>query len=195
MVTQRHLLAACLLIALAPVAHAAVPVVTGHVVLNEVLYNPAGRSEAGHEAVELYDPTPLPVDLTGWTVGDDDPNCHATADAPYPLPLNGTLEPQGLLVVTFPAGPTVFRCDSLANSGDVVMLRNATGGLVDAVCWGTGCSSHPEADHAPLSGDGLSVQRCYVLSSQATLADGSVGNDTIVAANATLGSQNAPCTG
>ncbi len=87
------------------------------VLINEFVSNP---SEGG-EWIELYNATQRNFDLTGWTIED------ATGK---PFTLDGTLE----------AG--AFKLESeftfaLNNSGDTIVLRDATGTLIDAVTYGT----------------------------------------------------------
>lgn len=42
--------------------------------INEVIFNPKGREEAGEEWIELYNTGSEAVDLTGWELGDEDGN-------------------------------------------------------------------------------------------------------------------------
>lgn len=45
------------------------PTVSAQVVLNEIMYNPAGN-ENSNEFIEIYNPGPSPVNLDGWSISD-----------------------------------------------------------------------------------------------------------------------------
>src|SRR5574338_238667 len=78
--------------------------VTSHVVINEVFPSPS----SGSEWVELYNPTASSVDLTGWSINDDDG--HSTA-------VNGSIA----------AGSwATFDVTGLNNTGDVVSLNDGS---------------------------------------------------------------------
>src|SRR3989344_8511340 len=122
----------------------------GHVVISEVHYNVdvahgVNTTNDNNEWVELYNGTNETVDLSGWTLTDND-----LSDA---LPA-GTLFPSGaFLIVTattstsgfwpdIPEGVEVVVLGSqigngVAAGGDVVLLRDTGVNLIDAVSWGT----------------------------------------------------------
>lgn len=86
------------------------------VLINEVMHNPS----AGPEWVELYNPGPLPVDLSGWRIDD------ATIGGPHTLIVEGTvISPGGLLVVPLTS--------AILNNGDPdqAQLSDQTGRIVD----------------------------------------------------------------
>lgn len=155
-------------------ATAAVPILTPAVVINEVLYNPEG-ADLGAEAVELYNPTLAAVNLTGWSLADDDACRIGNVTLPdYRHALSGEIAPLSAFVVTLPSVGSVPKCLSLANTADVVLLRDATGTETDRVAWpGTAPGRVVE---------GLSVQRCFLEDSARWRA-----------AEPTLGRANGPC--
>lgn len=163
-----------LALATAPLVHAAFPAVTPTVVLNEVLYNPAG-TDLGAEAVELYNPTLVAVNLTGWSLSDDD-ECRIGNQtvSGYVHALAGEISPLATLVVTLPSVGSVPKCLSLANTGDSVVLRDAGATEIDRVSW---------PQDAPASAkDGISVQRCFLEAEPRWFAS-----------SPTLGATNGPC--
>ncbi|WP_412062190.1 choice-of-anchor Q domain-containing protein [Rubrivirga sp. IMCC45206] len=124
------------------------------IVLNEVLYDPpagtAGdangdgtRSSSEDEFVELVNVSGADLDLSGYTLGDDDTAGDFTFPAATILGpdqaavLFGGGTPTGLF-----GGALVFVDDGtigngLSNTGDVVELRDAGGVLVASVAYGT----------------------------------------------------------
>src|SRR5512136_2445426 len=64
-----------------------------NVVVNEIEYNPAG-TDAGHEWVELYNPTSLRVSLSGWTIN----TIHGVTYRVV-LPSTASIGPYGYYVV------------------------------------------------------------------------------------------------
>lgn len=152
-----RLLALALVATAAPLATAATPLLTEHLVLNEVMPDPTG-SDFEREWVEIYNPTARPVPLDGWMLTDHD----AKHDE-----LDGLVAPAlGLLLVTL----TDLR---LSNLGDDVVLRDPTFAIVDRVVYGYGAPSHGWPRH-PVPGEGASLARWHVLAPDG-LAEG--GND------------------
>ena len=47
---------------------------TDHVVISEVMYNPADSLESGKEWIELYNPTDHAVNISYWTIMKKDDN-------------------------------------------------------------------------------------------------------------------------
>lgn len=161
--------------ALAPAGHAAVPVATDHVVINEVLYDPV----EGNESVEIHNPTAAPVVLDGWTLTDED-YCHDKPNATDPYTFSGVLAPGAYHVVELPNPIGGFSCLNLALS-DTIYLRNPSGANVDTVTWGDG---------SPTAEDGLSLQRDYVRNAEGGFSDEDLGTVTWTAGNTTLGMPN-----
>ena len=66
---------------------------TGPLVISEIMYNPSSQLL---EFVEIYNPSPLKIDLTGWTVGG----------IGYEFPAGTTIDP-GQILVLLPFDPTL----------------------------------------------------------------------------------------
>ena len=142
--------------------------VIGHLVVSEVYYDVASGkgNEPANEWIEIYNGKRDPVDLSGYTIGD---NASSSSDA---LP-GGTIIPAGGFAVvtassttagfwTIPAGvPVIVLSNSvggngLANGGDVIYL-NFLGALVDAVSFGTNTSAFSPS--VPAVPEGHSITR------------------------------------
>ncbi|NEQ98339.1 MAG: hypothetical protein F6K30_16740 [Cyanothece sp. SIO2G6] len=122
------------------------------VIINEVFYDPASglsgdangdgtRDVFGDEFIEIVNTGNSPVDLSGWTLGDDD-------GSPFTFP-DGTILAVNQAAVLFGGGTPsgtfgnalVFTDDGrigngLSNSGDLVELRDSDGQLIDSVGYG-----------------------------------------------------------
>lgn len=134
---------------------------SAEIVINEIMYNTPGSPDI--EWIELYNTGPASVDLTGWTlVDDDESHPHCT--------LVGTLDMGAFLVVA--ADPAVFSAQypgvtnvningfdpggagfGLGNGGDDVQLFNALSLLQDNVPYDDGGAWPGSAD-----GDGPSIE-------------------------------------
>lgn len=116
--------------------------------LNEMLPNPGqtdwngdGLSDNEDEWVELYNPNPYPVSLTGWMFSDE-------TEKVYVLPGETLVPPLGYYVIQ--------RRDSgvaLNNSGDLLILYRPDGSISDAISFHDNpgddisiCRRHAEAD-------------------------------------------------
>ena len=118
---------------------------SGRVLLSEVYYavDTAHGAKPQNEWVEIYNGTSLAVNVGGWKVEDT-----LTSDV---IPA-GTIVPSGKFYVI--AATSTTRAlwsiptdtfvsigssigDGLGSGGDRVLLRNASGVVVDAVSWGT----------------------------------------------------------
>ena len=51
-----------------------------HPLISEVLFNPAGQDETGHEWVELYNPSASTMSLAGYKLGDATDDGHVDID-------------------------------------------------------------------------------------------------------------------
>ncbi|MCB8978571.1 MAG: lamin tail domain-containing protein [Ardenticatenaceae bacterium] len=145
-----------------------------HLLISEVLYDPFGQDDA--EFIELVNPTVTAVDLSNFSLGDA-VNVTDFEDVRR-FPPGTTLAPGNTLVVataataffaehnknpdfeilnTSPTVPDLIDDPAwgdpaallqLGNSGDEVILRDATGKVVDVVTYGSG--SYPGVIACPL---------------------------------------------
>ena len=108
-------------------------------IINEILANEPGSDTAG-EFIELVNVGPTTVDLGGWTLSDGQAVRHIFASST-------TVQPGKAIVVfgasaALPAGlsnavAASTSTLSLANGGDSVTLRDATGSTVQAFTYGS----------------------------------------------------------
>ena len=162
----RGLLSAALLITAVLIAAAPLPPVyadDGDVEITAALINAGqGRSDASHEWVLLTNLGDDAVDLSGWMLADNassDPLDEVTLPARASLliaaacaALSGAPAADADLLL---ADAAIGR--GLGNRGDLLELRNAAGGLIDAVSWGNvdthGQRSAPDAGEPLRFGD------------------------------------------
>jgi len=134
-------LAALLSLAMGPAADASI------VVINEIMYHPSD-SQGDIEYLELYNDTPLAIDLGGW---------YFSAGIKYTFPDGTWIPSHGYIVLA--SSPTLVQAaypsatvmgpysGRLSNAGERVELRNANGGLIDYV-------SYNDRDPWPVAADG-----------------------------------------
>ncbi len=91
-----------------------------HIIINEVEANPPGE-DSGNEWVELYNPTSVDVDLSGWTL-------KTTHGRIGKVTCSGTIDANGYRV--FGKGS-----QWLDNEGDSVILRDNGGAKIDEVAF------------------------------------------------------------
>ncbi len=125
--------------------------VTGQVVLNEIVYD--DHDADTHEFVELVNAGASSVDISGWTVecGDSPTSCQqfcgsGCAEAmnnnpDFAIPAGTILAPGGYWVIGDPSNvPNVdqpITTESFENDEEWIVLRDATGAVVDAVGYET----------------------------------------------------------
>lgn len=113
-----------------------------HIVLNEVLYDPAGdATDAAGEWVEIYNTGDASVDLAGWTLAD----AAAAEDLPaLVVPARGyaiVAASDSIWQAFAASGVAAIVLDGrigngLGNSGDALYLIDKSGAIADAVSWG-----------------------------------------------------------
>lgn len=113
---------------------------TNHVVISEVLYDPAG-TESGGEAVEIYNPTNDSIDISGWTIRTESSSADAT------IPDSTTLASGGYYLIA-DSGWSTMRDDlsweeadheeaiTMYNTDSGIALVELNGTIIDAVGWG-----------------------------------------------------------
>lgn len=140
-----------------------------HIVINEVYYDlctPAITcgNNPQNEWVELYNPTTLAIVLTGWTITD-----NFGSDT---IPSGTTIPANGFLVITpeshtfdiwseVPVAQQVILGSHIGNglsdTGDQVILKNASNQIIDAIIFGNNTTQLNPAIGS--SGTGHSLER------------------------------------
>ena len=173
----RGIFGAGLVVALlaAGLGFSAVGAADGTVVINEIYYNqPDG--DLGQDFIELHNPGATDIDLTGYTVDDDnsfEPDGDGVVET---LTLSGILPAGGYAYVTrasdgfdalafWGVAPFATMEFGLGGGGDTVTVRNHDGDVVDEVVYDDGAPWPGEPD-----GDGPSLELINAL------ADNSVPN-------------------
>jgi len=126
-------------------------VTTDHLVINEVYYavDPSRGSDTNNEWIELYNPTTVPIDISGWKI------CGAINSECDTLPASTTISSHGFAVVANKADTwtlqwpeiastsavtiavgTKLGSNGLRDAGGIVELRNASSTLIDAMSYG-----------------------------------------------------------
>ncbi|RMH69232.1 MAG: PKD domain-containing protein [Gemmatimonadetes bacterium] len=140
--------------------------VVASVVFSEIFYDTPG-TESIEEWIELYNPTGSTVDLSGWTITDNN-----GAGSTYTIPPGTHLDSASFLTIAAdPAGFTaLYGADAdlygsipaLNNSGEALILQNGSA-MVDAVAWeggaGAGLPSGWGSTSLPNAPQGSSIVR------------------------------------
>lgn len=98
----------------------------GSVLINEVMADPV----ANGEWVEVLNPSGAPVELAGWSLVDASGRAGAVP--------NVVIDPGGFLVLSEQSGTGRFPVSpwpSLNNGGDTILLKDATGNVVDEMSY------------------------------------------------------------
>jgi hypothetical protein len=137
-----------------------------NVMISEVLYDPA-VTESGGEAVELYNPTDNPVDISGWVLKTE----SSATDATIP---GGTVLGAKTFYLVADSGWSSSRDNAswpdadheeaitMSNSDAGVALMHANGTILDAVGWGDAAGISAglyEGTPAALASPGNSLKR------------------------------------
>lgn len=111
------------------------PTSTQLAVITEVMYNPSAVYDSRGEWFEVFNPSSAPLDLTGWTLGDEIYDLHTITSLTIPpgehavLTRFGETARNGGVVGDYSYGDSVL----LFNVGDRIVLRDADGLVVDVV--------------------------------------------------------------
>ncbi|WP_428235481.1 lamin tail domain-containing protein [Gracilimonas sp.] len=127
-----------------PQTQASAPVVD-YVLFSEIFYDTPG-TDADEEWIELYNPTSQQIDLTGYTIIDN----NGTGSS-YTFPSGTVIEANSYFTVASnQAGFNALYTNdayqyggipALNNGGDALLLNNASGSTIDQVAWEGGASS------------------------------------------------------
>ncbi|MFA4830729.1 MAG: lamin tail domain-containing protein [Patescibacteria group bacterium] len=135
------------------------------IVINEFV---SDAPEGQNEWIELYNASTLTVNLTGWTLADG----VGTISSP-----TNTIETLGFAVIALASS-------KLNNSGDIIILKNPTGEIIDKAVYGNWDDGNT-ADNAPAVSDPNTVAR--IVDGQDTNND---KNDFAETATPTKGTDN-----
>jgi hypothetical protein len=124
--------------------------------ITEILPNAGeGSRDAAFEWVEVHNAGAEPIDLAGWTIADnvaEDALPGVVVEAGASLTIGGSPEAAGGAVDVVVQDGRIG--NGLANTGDVVTLRDPQGRLADAVAYGEGLVPRPEVGQSiALRGD------------------------------------------
>jgi phosphatidylserine/phosphatidylglycerophosphate/cardiolipin synthase-like enzyme len=136
-----------------------------HPLISEVMINPSGANEEGREWIEIYNPTPLPINLAGYKIGDAVVRGSA-GEGMFAFPANAVLQPNDAIVIAqnsaayfadwglkpdyeianydasvpdlIPYTAWAAGTIGLANLGDEVVLLGNNDTILDAVVWLSG---------------------------------------------------------
>ena len=161
-------------------------------VITEIFYNPPETDDGDAEFLEIHNAGAGEIDVTGFTVDDEDSLGEANS-----LTLSGTI-PAGAYVILTPAGfDAVTRWNvapfaelpfGLSGGGDIVTIRDTDGNVVDEVNYDDEAEWTSEPD-----GNGPSLELIDVFSDNsladswaASVGDPTPGTVNSVAATATL---------
>ncbi|MEZ6017386.1 MAG: lamin tail domain-containing protein [Planctomycetota bacterium] len=128
---------------------------TRQIVVTEFMKDPTAVSDARGEWIELYNPSPLPVDVEGWVISDDGNDSTVLTNGG-----TGIFVPAyGLAVIARNGDPLLnggvtpvatYSGVTLANGADQILLSLPNGTLVDAVRYLDG-PTWPDAPGASVS--------------------------------------------
>ena len=118
------------------------------VVINEFVHDDAGLTD-DREFVELYNRTSQLVDISGWRLQGEEGSAGGLPNGAFTFPAGTVIQPGQYLVVgsslvpnvtftTTSTSPAEWLGENVAGSAnlpDGLTLRDATGAVVDAVCW------------------------------------------------------------
>jgi PKD repeat protein len=155
------------------------------IVISEVFYDTPG-TDADEEWIELYNGTGSSVDLSGYTIIDN----NGTGSS-YTFPSGTSMAAGSYLTLAQNATGfnAIYGYDAdlygsmpfLNNGGDALLLEDASGTLVDAVAWEGGASAGVPSGWGsssdPVANTGETIVRADVTSDSDTYADWSVATN------------------
>ncbi len=154
------------------------------VVFSEIFYDTPG-TDSQEEWVEIYNGTGSVIDLSNWTITDNN-----GTGATFTIPGGTSINPGTYM--TFAVNATGFNAlygfdadvygsiPALNNTGDALLLRDNTSTLIDEVAWEGGASSGTPSGWGstsqPSAGTGSSIFRTIVTSDTDSFSDWSVAS-------------------
>ncbi|RMH87867.1 MAG: PKD domain-containing protein [Calditrichaeota bacterium] len=158
---------------------------TGTVLISEVFYDTPG-TDSKEEWIELYNAGASTVDISGWSITDDN-----GAGSTYTIPGGKSIAPGTFFTIAknkkgfkklygYPAD-LVGGIPALNNTGDALVLKDDTGQTVDAVAWEGGAGNGVPAGWGsttdPNAPTGNSIVRTDPAVDTDTYADWSIAPD------------------
>jgi phosphatidylserine/phosphatidylglycerophosphate/cardiolipin synthase-like enzyme len=149
--------------------------------INEVMYHPS-ENENTNEWIELYNPTSFAIDVNGWTISDGQEEDAIQGEGTTLIPPGGyaLITDQGTTVyetTSIPDNAVRLAVDDstlcgygLNNKNEMLLLKDQTGTLVDAVEWGKDYDDVPGSP-APAGEKGHSLARYTDVDTDDSLAD------------------------
>jgi len=147
-----------------------------YILINEVMFNPF-EPDPYNEYVELYNPTNTSINISGWTITDNYAEDTLVGDVDHG---NGTMiiPPYSYAIITdnvttidyhYNVSSTAIRLyvddaaigNGLSNSKDMLLLKNASGVLIDAMEYGDDYDEVPGSP-ADVSQENHSLCRYYL---------------------------------
>lgn len=149
------------------------------VVFSEVFYDTPG-TDSVEEWIELYNNSTSTVDISGWTITDNNgtgatytiPSGHSiAAGGHFTIAINST----GFLALYSYNANLYGVIPSLNNDGDALILKNSSGTVMDTVAWEGGASAGVPtgwgSTTAPSAPTGSTIVRSSVTTDTDTYAD------------------------
>jgi beta-lactamase superfamily II metal-dependent hydrolase len=155
------------------------------VVFSEVFYDTPG-TDSVEEWIELYNNSPMSVDISGWTITDNN-----GSGSTYTFPSNTSIAARSYFTVAL--NSTGFNnlygrdadlygtFSSLNNSGDALILKDSTGTEKDTVAWEGGAAAGVPtlwgSTTLPTASTGKSISRTDATTDTDTYSDWGVADD------------------
>lgn len=139
---------------------------TPDILISEVFYDTPGN-ESKEEWVEFYNTTGQQIELSGWSLVDDNGNGQAfTFSNKHKISGNSfltlALDRKGFKALYNKNADDFVSLPPLNNGGDVLVLKDASGNTIDAVAWEGGANSLISdwgSTSLPSAGEGNSIYR------------------------------------
>ncbi|MCP5045951.1 MAG: MBL fold metallo-hydrolase [bacterium] len=156
------------------------------VVFSEVYYDTTG-TDSDEEWIELYNNSPVVVDIGGWKIKDNN-----GSGGSYTIPSGNAIDPGTYFTIALDSTgfDALYGYDadlygsfpSLNNSGDALILEDSHSNVIDTVAWeggaGAGTPTGWGSSSAPSASTGNTIVRTTVTTDSDTYSDwGTASND------------------